>query len=96
MCATENRQVCFLNNVFGVWKKHQQLLVVLTQKLVKADIVDATSVANWIFTPEMRPEITKYANATMETSVIPVYLRMYICFFLSDLTFGNFCMPLFG
>lgn len=59
MCTTEDSQITLLAATFDVWKNHQQLLVVLIEKLLKAEIIDTTAVANWVLSSEMTDELMK-------------------------------------
>ncbi|KAI8035498.1 hypothetical protein M5D96_011721, partial [Drosophila gunungcola] len=52
-------QICILHNIFELWSSHQQMMVVLIDKLLKLQIVDCSAVATWIFSKEMTGEFTK-------------------------------------
>lgn len=56
---SEDAQRCILNAIYEVWRRHPQLLVVLTDKLLKAGIVDFPAVANWIFSKELANDFTR-------------------------------------
>lgn len=59
LADTEEAQICVLHNVFELWKHHQQMMVVIIDKLLKLQIVDCSVVATWIFSKEMTSEFTK-------------------------------------
>lgn len=59
MIISEEAQIVVLHTLFEVWKNHQQLMVVATEKLMKYGIIDASAVVNWIFSEDMHPELTK-------------------------------------
>ena len=59
MGESEESQIHILKAVFEMWRKHQQMLVVLVDKLLKTQIVECSSVANWIFSKDMLTEFTK-------------------------------------
>lgn len=59
LCSTLECQEQLLRSFFDVWGSHQQLLIVAIQKLLKADVITAESVANWIFSDAMSSEISK-------------------------------------
>jgi len=42
-----------------VWKNHPQMLMVLVDKMLKVEIVDCSSVAKWLFSPDMAPDFTR-------------------------------------
>lgn len=59
LAETEEAQICILRNMFSLWKNHYQMMVVLTDKLLKTGIIECSAIANWIFSKEMLPEFTK-------------------------------------
>ena len=59
LCQSEDAQIAVLKSVFEVWRKHQQFMVVIVDKLLKTQIVECASVANWIFSKDMLAEFTK-------------------------------------
>jgi nuclear cap-binding protein subunit 1 len=59
LCATDDGQLCLLRTVYEVWRNHQQLLVILVDKLLKAEIVSVENVANWIFSTEMSEDLMR-------------------------------------
>ncbi|KAI1301384.1 Nuclear cap-binding protein subunit 1 [Halotydeus destructor] len=58
LCSTQEGQLQLLHTIHQVWKNHQQLIVVLIDKLVKAEILESGNVVNWVFSSAMAPEIT--------------------------------------
>lgn len=46
--------------MYALWKNHYQMIVVLTDKLLKTGIIECSAIANWIFSKEMASEFTKY------------------------------------
>lgn len=59
LAESEEGQICVLHNVFELWHNHQQMMVVIVDKLLKTQIVECSSVATWIFSKEMSSEFTK-------------------------------------
>ncbi|CAH1100099.1 unnamed protein product [Psylliodes chrysocephalus] len=59
LAESEEAQICILKNVFELWRNHQQMMIVLVDKMLKTQIVECSAVANWIFSKEMTPEFTK-------------------------------------
>jgi len=59
MSASEDSQIQILRAVFEMWRKHQQMMVVLVDKLLKTQIVECAAVANWLFSKDMLTEFTK-------------------------------------
>ena len=59
LSSSEESQTCVLRNVFDLWKNHQQMMVVLVDKMLKTQIIECSAVANWIFSKEMLSEFTK-------------------------------------
>jgi len=57
--STEESQICILRSLFDLWTTHQQMLVILIDKLLKTQIVECAAVANWVFSKEMVPEFSK-------------------------------------
>ena len=42
-----------------------QMMVVLVDKLLRTEVVDCSSVANWLFSFEMQHEFTRYIVKTL-------------------------------
>jgi nuclear cap-binding protein subunit 1 len=59
LADTEENQICVLKSVFELWRSHQQMLVVLCDKLLKTGVVECAAVANWVFSKDMVPEFSK-------------------------------------
>lgn len=59
LADSEEAQICVLQNVFELWKNHQQMICVIVDKLLKTQIVECSAVATWIFSKEMGTEFTK-------------------------------------
>lgn len=59
MAESEEAQICVLKNMFELWHYHQQMMLVLVDKMLKTQIVECSAVANWIFSKEMAGEFTK-------------------------------------
>ncbi|KAK3584715.1 hypothetical protein CHS0354_036492 [Potamilus streckersoni] len=57
---SEEAQIHLLRTLFEVWKTHEQMMVVLIDKLLKTQIVDCSAVASWLFSNEMSTEFTKF------------------------------------
>lgn len=59
LAESEEAQICILRNMFELWHSHQQMMIVLVDKMLKTQIVECSAVANWIFSKEMTIEFTK-------------------------------------
>uniref|UniRef100_A0A182Q9S1 MIF4G-like type 2 domain-containing protein n=1 Tax=Anopheles farauti TaxID=69004 RepID=A0A182Q9S1_9DIPT len=59
LAETEEAQICILHNMFELWVDHQQMMVVIVDKLLKVQIVECSAVATWVFSKEMVGEFTK-------------------------------------
>ncbi|XP_033749402.1 nuclear cap-binding protein subunit 1-like [Pecten maximus] len=70
LADTEEGQIWLLRTMYEVWRSHQQMMVVLVDKLLKTQIVEPSSVANWLFSSEMQPEFTKFYVWEMMHSTI--------------------------
>ncbi|XP_074649967.1 nuclear cap-binding protein subunit 1-like [Tubulanus polymorphus] len=57
---SEESQIMILKIVYEVWHDHQQMLIVLIDKMLKTQIVECSAVANWIFSPEMFKDFTSF------------------------------------
>jgi len=53
---TEESQIIVLKTLHEVWRNHQQMIVVIVDKMLKTQIVECSAVVNWIFTEEMSPD----------------------------------------
>ncbi|XP_064620133.1 nuclear cap-binding protein subunit 1-like [Lineus longissimus] len=56
----EESQMYILKSMYEVWKDHQQILSVLVDKMLKTQIVECSSVANWLFSNEMIRDFTSF------------------------------------
>lgn len=70
LIESEEQQVQVLKSMFEVWSNHQQMMVVLVDKLVKTQIVECSAVANWIFSSELGGELTNFYVWEILTSTI--------------------------
>jgi nuclear cap-binding protein subunit 1 len=52
-------QLQILRSTFDLWNADQQMLTVLIDKMLKTQIIECSSVANWIFSKEMTSQFTK-------------------------------------
>jgi nuclear cap-binding protein subunit 1 len=56
----ESAQITVLKALHQVWKNHQQMMVVIVDKMLKTQIVECSSVVNWIFSSSMKADFTKF------------------------------------
>ena len=54
---TDDGQLLMLQTLFQLWHYHRQMLVVVVDKLVKAQIIQYQSIPNWLFSPSMLPQL---------------------------------------
>jgi len=59
LADAEETQIYVLRSVWDLWKNHHQMLVVLTDKLLKTGVVECAAVANWVFSKDMVAEFSK-------------------------------------
>ncbi|GAB1600356.1 nuclear cap-binding protein subunit 1-like [Argonauta hians] len=60
LVENEEGQICLLKTMYDLWKTHQQMLVVLIDKLLKTQIIECSAVANWLFSDEMSHAFTSF------------------------------------
>ncbi|KAK6188882.1 hypothetical protein SNE40_004967 [Patella caerulea] len=60
LTETEEAQICLLRTLYEVWKSHQQMLVVLVDKLLRTQVVECSAVANWLFSDEMSQDFISF------------------------------------
>lgn len=95
LADSEEAQICILHNVFELWRSHQQMMVVIIDKLLKTQIVECSAVATWIFSKEMTSEFTKmYLWEILHLTIKKmnkhvIKLGKWI-FFYNDLSYGSF------
>lgn len=70
LIETEEQQIQVLKSMYDIWQNHQQMMVVLVDKLVKTQIVECSAVANWIFSSELSSELTNFYVWEILTSTI--------------------------
>lgn len=60
LVENEKSQIAVLKSLHDVWQNHQQMMVVMVDKMLKTQIVECASVANWIFSESMREDLTYF------------------------------------
>lgn len=60
LVENEEGQICLLKTLYDLWRTHQQMLVVLIDKLLKTQVIECSAVANWLFSGEMSHEFTSF------------------------------------
>lgn len=60
MNVNNESQICILNTIQEVWSTHQQLIVVLCEKLMKSEVLQYSSVAIWIFSKANSDEFMEF------------------------------------
>ncbi|ESO92366.1 hypothetical protein LOTGIDRAFT_190753 [Lottia gigantea] len=70
LAETEESQIYLLKTLYSVWKSHQQMLVVLVDKLLRTQIVECSAVANWLFSDSMKQDfISGYLWEIMHSTI---------------------------
>ena len=57
--STDEGQMCILKSMYDLWSDHQQMVVVLINKMMKTNLLKVSAVANWIFSEEMIRDFTR-------------------------------------
>ncbi|KAG8181043.1 hypothetical protein JTE90_024789 [Oedothorax gibbosus] len=60
LSISEEAQICILRSMYELWHCHQQMMVGLVTKFLKAKVVECSAVANWLFSKEMSTEFPKF------------------------------------
>ncbi|KAB7506114.1 Nuclear cap-binding protein subunit 1 [Armadillidium nasatum] len=55
----EDAQLVVLRAIYELWSTHHQMIVMLIDKLLRTNTIQCATVANWIFSSEMKEEFTK-------------------------------------
>lgn len=58
LVENEKSQITVLKALHEVWQNHQQMMVVMVDKMLKTQIVECASVANWVFSDTMKQDLT--------------------------------------
>lgn len=61
LAATDEGQLCILKSMYDLWSDHQQMILVLVNKLMKTNLLKVSAVANWVFSEEMMRDFTRFA-----------------------------------
>ncbi|XP_059175429.1 nuclear cap-binding protein subunit 1-A-like [Physella acuta] len=56
----DDGKICLLKVLYETWKNNQQIMVVLVDKLLRTEVVECSSVANWLFSFEMQHDFTSF------------------------------------
>ena len=57
--SSDEGQLCILNSLYHLWSDHQQMVLVLVNKMMKTKLLKVANVANWIFSEEMMRDFTR-------------------------------------
>uniref|UniRef100_A0A8D0GN20 Nuclear cap-binding protein subunit 1 n=1 Tax=Sphenodon punctatus TaxID=8508 RepID=A0A8D0GN20_SPHPU len=60
LAESDEGKLHVLRVVYEVWKNHPQMIAVLVDKMIRTQIVDCAAVANWIFSPELAHDFTRF------------------------------------
>ncbi|KAK7116077.1 nuclear cap-binding protein subunit 1-like [Littorina saxatilis] len=60
LAETEEAQIYMLKVVYSTWRTHQQMMVVLVDKMLRTEVVQCQAVANWIFSESMQKDFTSF------------------------------------
>ncbi|XP_067934445.1 nuclear cap-binding protein subunit 1-like [Watersipora subatra] len=58
--STDEGQLCILKSMYELWSDHQQMLLVLINKMMQTKLLKVSAVANWIFSEEMMRDFTRF------------------------------------
>ncbi|KAI0988679.1 hypothetical protein GJ496_004381 [Pomphorhynchus laevis] len=58
--SDEQKQIALLNSAYSVWYTHQQMIVFLVDKLLRAQIIDCIAISTWIFSPTMHDQLMNH------------------------------------
>ncbi|XP_007228090.2 nuclear cap-binding protein subunit 1 [Astyanax mexicanus] len=60
LTETDEGKLHILKVVYEAWRNHPQMIAVLVDKMIRTQIVDCAAVANWIFSPDMAHDFTRF------------------------------------
>ncbi|XP_025033201.1 nuclear cap-binding protein subunit 1-like, partial [Python bivittatus] len=60
LAESDEGKLHVLRVMYEVWKNHPQMIAVLVDKMIRTQIVDCAAVANWIFSPELAHDFTRF------------------------------------
>ncbi|KAL7988539.1 hypothetical protein Chor_007458 [Crotalus horridus] len=60
LAESDEGKLHVLRIMYEVWKNHPQMIAVLVDKMIRTQIVDCAAVANWIFSPELSHDFTRF------------------------------------
>ncbi|ETE65071.1 Nuclear cap-binding protein subunit 1, partial [Ophiophagus hannah] len=60
LAESDEGKLHVLRVMYDVWKNHPQMIAVLVDKMIRTQIVDCAAVANWIFSPELSHDFTRF------------------------------------
>ncbi|KAF6025461.1 NCBP1 [Bugula neritina] len=68
--SSDEGQQCILKSMYDLWSDHQQMMLVLVNKMMKTNLLSVSAVANWIFSEEMMRDFTRfYVWDTLHASI---------------------------
>ncbi|XP_056626064.1 nuclear cap-binding protein subunit 1 isoform X2 [Triplophysa dalaica] len=60
LTESDEGKLHILRVLYDFWKNHPQMTAVLVDKLIRTQIVDCATVANWIFSTDMAQDFTRF------------------------------------
>ncbi|XP_026865412.2 nuclear cap-binding protein subunit 1 [Electrophorus electricus] len=60
LTESDEGKLHILRVVYEAWRNHPQMISVLVDKMIRTQIVDCAAVANWIFSPDMAHDFTRF------------------------------------
>lgn len=57
--GSDEKQLQILFSVYEIWKDHHQMMQGIIDKFLKTQVVEASTVANWVFSKELKADFYK-------------------------------------
>lgn len=73
-----DRQVQILLSLYEIWKNHPQMMQGIIDKLLKTQVIDASAVANWVFSEELKADFTKYVQLSAVFAPLSIVLYKHL------------------
>lgn len=77
--STDEGQLCILKSLYELWSDHQQMVLVIVNKMMKTNLLKVSAVANWVFSEEMMRDFTRWEDCHTGSALLKPLPVFTVC-----------------